>query len=495
MNKKILAVSVAAALSVGASVAHAQSTADSGAVLIVPYYTVQNGNATLINIVNTDTVGKALKVRFRGAEHSDDVFDFQLFMSPGDMWTANISQNAAGLASLSTSDNSCTLPANVNQAFVTSRLAGTPAEKAAGTREGYVEIINMGDIISTGVTSGTSQAKYQQDLYTATKHVNGVAPCTASVLQSIVNPLVQNANSVSGLESATGTGRLSSVATGGLFSNVTIINVNEASAWGFDAVSVDSFGTLVSRYWSQTASAYTGGAAVNLVTLDGVFLSGAVVPAQYDFPDLSTPRDLGVALLPYAQYQAVNAVIPSGALSNEFITADSIFAATDWVVAMPTRRYAIEGRIAAVGADTVDLAAGGLITSTVEARNGEYAFLQPFASVYSAATNCVRVSQFSIYDREETTTTTGVVISPGEVTELALCGEVGVVSFNNAGATTTAALGAELTVNDATIPFVDGWATIGFGADLPVIGNAFIKANNGGTGAANMNFGAAWKHR
>lgn len=494
MNKKILAVSVAAALSVGASVANAQSTADSGAVLIVPYYSVQNGNATLINIVNTDSVGKALKVRFRGAQHSDDVFDFQLFMSPGDMWTANVSQNEAGLASLSTNDNSCTLPANVSQAFVTARLSGTAAEKAAGTREGYVEIINMGDIISTGVTSGTSQDKYQQDLYTATKHVNGVAPCTASVLQSIVNPLVQNANSVNGLESYTGTGRLSSVATGGLFANVTIINVNEASAWGFDAVSVDSFGTLVSRYWSQTASAYTGGSLLNLMTLDGVFLSGAVVPAQYDFPDLSTPRDTAVAN-PWEQYLAVNAVIPSGSLSNEFITADSIFAATDWVVAMPTRRYAIEGRIAAVGADTVDFAVGGEITSSVEARNGEYAFLPPFAGVYSAATNCVRVAQFSIYDREETTTTTGVVISPGEVTELALCGEVGVVSFNNAGATTTAALGAELTVNDATIPFVDGWATIGFGADLPVIGNAFIKANNGGTGAANMNFGAAWKHR
>lgn len=44
--------------------------------LLTPYFSVQNGNGTLLSIVNTDTNnGKAVKVRFRGASNSDDVFD------------------------------------------------------------------------------------------------------------------------------------------------------------------------------------------------------------------------------------------------------------------------------------------------------------------------------------------------------------------------------------------------------------------------------------
>src|SRR6185369_7712743 len=109
MRKNLIALSVAAfvgglgmAGSATASViGGAPATADSESVrqsgtghqLIVPYFNTQVGNATLFNIVNTDvTNGKAVKIRFRGASNSDDVFDFTLLMSPGDVWTANISQ-------------------------------------------------------------------------------------------------------------------------------------------------------------------------------------------------------------------------------------------------------------------------------------------------------------------------------------------------------------------------------------------------------------------
>ena len=104
-----------------------------GHQLIIPYYNVQGGNATLFNIVNTDLVnGKAVKVRFRGASNSDDVFDFQLYLSPGDVWATTITKAADGTATLSTIDKSCTLPAVINgQPFVTARLPGflTAAQK------------------------------------------------------------------------------------------------------------------------------------------------------------------------------------------------------------------------------------------------------------------------------------------------------------------------------------------------------------------------------
>lgn len=53
-----------------------------GHALLVPYFNAQNGNMTVMHVVNTDTSnGKAVKVRFRGALNSDDILDFQVFMS------------------------------------------------------------------------------------------------------------------------------------------------------------------------------------------------------------------------------------------------------------------------------------------------------------------------------------------------------------------------------------------------------------------------------
>ena len=67
-----------------------------GHALITPYFSAQNGNATLISIVNTDpTFGKALKVRFRGASNSDDILDFTVLMSPNDVWNATITAPSA----------------------------------------------------------------------------------------------------------------------------------------------------------------------------------------------------------------------------------------------------------------------------------------------------------------------------------------------------------------------------------------------------------------
>ena len=96
MKKNVLALSIAAMIGgLGfAGAASAQVAVDTlqvnesgtGHMLLMPYYTAQNGNMTVFHVVNTDTSnGKAMKVRFRGASNSDDVLDFQVFMSPGDV--------------------------------------------------------------------------------------------------------------------------------------------------------------------------------------------------------------------------------------------------------------------------------------------------------------------------------------------------------------------------------------------------------------------------
>ena len=130
------------------------SPAGIGHILMVPYFTAQNGNATLLSVVNTDAKnGKAVKVRFRGAANSDDLLDFQVFLSPGDVWTANVAKGADGRSVLTTADNSCTQPAipAAGAAFGTGRLPATftAEQKAAQTLEGYVEIFNMADVPPT----------------------------------------------------------------------------------------------------------------------------------------------------------------------------------------------------------------------------------------------------------------------------------------------------------------------------------------------------------
>ena len=95
MNRKNLTAAVLAGLAGAAGIA---STAQAvnlnpdglGQVLIYPYYTVNGGNLTILSVVNTTEDAKAVKVRFLEAENSQEVLDFNLYMSAYDVWTAAI---------------------------------------------------------------------------------------------------------------------------------------------------------------------------------------------------------------------------------------------------------------------------------------------------------------------------------------------------------------------------------------------------------------------
>ena len=67
-----------------------------GQVLVFPYYTVRNGNATAMSIVNTTSLTKIVKVRFLEGKNSREVLDFNLFLSPQDVWTGVVIPTAAG---------------------------------------------------------------------------------------------------------------------------------------------------------------------------------------------------------------------------------------------------------------------------------------------------------------------------------------------------------------------------------------------------------------
>jgi len=370
-----------------------------GHMLLVPYYSAQNNNMTVLHVVNTDSVnGKAVKVRFRGAANSDDVMDFQVFMSPGDVWTAAVTAGADGIAQVQTADNTCTVPSlgfNTPQAFTTSRLNPnhTDEAKASGTREGYVEIFNMADIPSDKIYTVDGKTA-QSPLFTAIKHVGGVAPCSVagSAAQTTLTDIALE-NYV--LESdAANVGF--NTPTGGLMGDWYIINVPETTTFSGAATAVQAVGGTNNRgnfvHFPQIDTSVSA-ADIDKYTADPllrtlayktdsvlnktggkVSTSVALAAGNYDLPDMSTPY---LALTSYnvTQYAAANAGAAAGSytdadfyplaqaaaltnalavssVTNQYANDESISAKTDWVFSMPTRRYSVVANYAAVTSST-----------------------------------------------------------------------------------------------------------------------------------------------
>ena len=61
-----------------------------GQTLIYPYYSVNNGLNTTLSVVNTTDLTKAVKVRFLEGDNSIEVLDFNLYLSPYDVWVAGL---------------------------------------------------------------------------------------------------------------------------------------------------------------------------------------------------------------------------------------------------------------------------------------------------------------------------------------------------------------------------------------------------------------------
>lgn len=351
-----------------------------GQVLLYPYYTVNKGQDTMLSVVNTTDVGKAVKVRFLEGYNSREVLDFNLFLSAHDVWTAVVTttgDNAGGR--ISTEDSSCTYPKVGNigspQPFRTAAFDGTGANPADSgphditrTREGYFEIISMGDIRDGSPTSGRIT------------HVQGSGPnegvppgCAA----------VNNSNVVGDLDPP----------SGGLFGAASIINVNEGTLFGYNADAIDGFTNRVlfsasSDLTPSLQDANTAPTETNLVARAYVFINGSLVQADYA---------RGV--------DAVSAVYMSDAIYNEYIVGAGLGANTDWVVTFPTKRFYVDG---------------GLYSPTPRL---------PFVERFAGGESNVTV-QPSLFDQEEGYTTAPDDFSPPISTQPnALPFEVNVISF------------------------------------------------------------------
>jgi hypothetical protein len=213
-NRTKLAASMAVVLgaSGAATTALAVNLSDNGLgeVGLVPYYTVRNNIDTNISVVNTSNeYVVAFKIRFREGDNSRDARDFNVFLSPNDVWTATVTRLPDGdddptndVPVLLTSDTSCTAPilqpvaeagGRPGITFTAGAYDGSgttlfPADGGITTieraQEGHIEIIEMGVadpddslLASWAVHGPTQNCAGIQNVYEGVRSVPNSAVC------------------------------------------------------------------------------------------------------------------------------------------------------------------------------------------------------------------------------------------------------------------------------------------------------------------------------
>jgi hypothetical protein len=382
-------------------------------------------------VVNTTSRAKAVKVRILEGKTSSEVLDFNLFLSPNDMWTAVIEPTDGtdgSPGSIRTADVSCTNP--VGRLRSTTVGGGEPfrnfvlIENVGGvglpgtglerTREGYVEMIEM------GVLTGTWAA--------AVTHNSAGTPANCAVVQS-------DTLTPSSIEAP----------TGGLVGTGTLINVNNGQDMTYKADALEAF---------RDAPAYSPPAALSPALVDATPAVSVVINAG-GIAAGAGPGGSSTAITAYrttfiaasgvaAGARAVASVFMHTNVINEFILDPGTASNTDWVITQPLKHP--------------------YFVTNATAR-------QPYSNVLTSAGACEGIS-FQSFNREEA----GQVASasdfspPGIVPTETLCWESTVLSIRNSPAvagqptdqTISGVLGSRNTRTVSVGSFASGWANLSF---------------------------------
>lgn len=474
-KKKVLVSAVLAGMGAAAGAAHAVylDPNGQGQALIYPYYSVQGGNNTYVSVVNTDSANvKVVKVRFREGRNSREVLDFNLYLSPNDVWTGAVipadSASATSGGRLITADVSCTNPAIPSTGIdFRNYLYSGANDDGAGqgldrSREGYVEMIEMGTL-NPAVAPGNA----------AVHGASGAPTCTGLTGQTV--PAVAAAILAP---------------TGGLNGTGTLINVNNGQDSGYNANALSNL-TAAAIYFD------IGNDTPNFGNADPV---SVVVSGNRTY--LSN-----WAATPLGRFSAVSSTIAHLNVYNEYVLDTGTKSNTDWVLTFPTK----SAYVTTAGATT------------------------PFTNKFTASGAC-ELMTFTFFNREERSVTpAGADFSPlpPGAAPSSLCWESTVVSIRNGtthmptGSTSGVLSSVNTTSITVTSGFQNGWANMQFTGTnatttglaavsgtttniltaatsatapvflgLPVVG-FMVRSFNNGTLAGNIqaNYGSAFEHK
>jgi hypothetical protein len=306
-----------------------------GEVLILPYYTVQGGQQTLLSIVNHADRGKAIKVRFREGFRGREVASFNLYLGDHDTWAAALLSDDAPLsaARLLTFDRSCTVPAirtsetlprlpdgTRTLPFSSSGFTGPMADSnytaPARMREGYIEIIEMGTL------------RAGSELGDAATSINGVPLSCAALLDAWQPGGAWERDPAADL--APPSGNLSAAAG--------ILDVTEGTLFQVRATALNGFSIRILN--SDPDSEHPDLASASTQP-DGLRTEAMVIDrGKVHRTWWARPID------------AVSAALTATELANEYTVEPGIGARSDWVVNFPTRRHYLEPALIAAGQST-----------------------------------------------------------------------------------------------------------------------------------------------
>ena len=457
-----------------------------GEVLVFPYYTTRADWATFFNITNTSDKTVIAKVRWREGVNSREVRDFNVILSPYDVWTAATVNTADG-ARMITSDNSCTAPLLTNNASATGGQDLIDPNLSAGSQAGLTGI-NFTNLAYSGALHGdggsASLDRTREGYFTVIEM--GVAATEGS-------PTPFNALHVGGAGGNTQKPR-NCAAIVALTNNnfpllaaefnepqnvlkgrAVLINFNSGVAAGYDP-------TVLANFYNPLGidGVSVGDNIVEIPASDFPNLNNAFPPqAQWIDdtpgvgPSLQTVTAAAAIGAPYnigngRPVDAVSVLFNRQSVINDYNVADQ--SATDWIVTSPTKRYYVDEANSVFAAINPE---------------GPVAPLQPFDGSVAGeefdngpvrGTSCFDI-RLNVWDREEYKAFEQTNLqfspplpgSPGDK----LCYETNVISFENAVLGTNV-LGSNLRLPVPSLPALNGWAELTFGAtgdqSLPVIG-------------------------
>ena len=453
MKKNVLTLAVAGAVAASAQAQMYLNPDNTGEVLIYPFYSADNGNETYIHVVNTTGLHKAAKVRVIEAENSQEVRDFNLYLSPYDHFAFAIQLDESGGGKLVTGDTSCTVPAIPEGGIEFTNLlyAGDVNESLERSLNGYVEIIEMGQFKGAAKTTATAQALnpgwyWEHD---ATGVPNSCASVVALWATTGQWYKELEANGKRGV-----TGQLSNWNGGGLYGMGVIVNVDAGAAVGYDAVAIEEFVNDSADDGGAALHYYPGDTLPGLDGRSGVTATSATIFDNGDATDytFTAPAAVGLRKNVTATLQTVTGLLMVDTISNDYVLDPFFAGATDWVVTFPTKRlYVADDGTTAITAAT-----------------------PPFNKEWNKDYSCDNYG-IQIYDREEQYPTYAPgepVFSPyvpGKAVDPEMCYEANVLTFGNPDAdlrspllgATPSASGERIQIEIGT-PYANGWASIDF---------------------------------
>jgi hypothetical protein len=332
-----------------------------GQVLLYPYFTVEKGQQTAISIVNTSEAGKAIKVRFLEGYNGRQVFGFNLYLAPFDVWVGSVLAGSAVAASgsappaaIRTDDSSCTVPAISAQSvnFQIDQFTGVNNDSGpdtqARTREGYIEVIEMGAVLPL-IFNTNYLTILPNGTFAAMQHgVDGQPISCASIRSAWVQnasasnepTLLQASNNYQGVfgELALDSNDVSAP-SGGLFGSGAIIEPQAGSIISYPAEAIDGFRISA----MHTGPSHSQPTLNSAEPISHVIANGELVTSHWRAASATGgSTDVGSSI------DAVSALLQARAISNEFMTDSSIGGNSEWVVTLPTRRFYVDTRYGAV---------------------------------------------------------------------------------------------------------------------------------------------------